>query len=124
MIIVEQYSENLERRFSDLVVYMQQAETGFVYSSAIDVIPCRYTYIETDIPIPPPSEEEDPELESTDDDNAVKVGIQEDGGVDTHTEEGLAESTSVNVDSGDNESAGKKSGGYSSEYDYLLDLFK
>lgn len=28
--------------------YIQQVETGIEYSEAIDVIPCRYTYVVTD----------------------------------------------------------------------------
>ena len=56
MVVVEQYSETLEKRYSDKGVYIRQLETGIDYDSAIDTIPCRYTYEETDIPIE--SEEE------------------------------------------------------------------
>jgi hypothetical protein len=33
---------------SDRGVYLRQVETGREYSSAVDVLPCRYTYEETD----------------------------------------------------------------------------
>ena len=33
---------------SDSGVYIRQVETGREYASAVDVIPCRYTYVETD----------------------------------------------------------------------------
>lgn len=40
------------RHFSDSSLKILQVETGVVYEDAIDVIPCRYTYVETDEPIP------------------------------------------------------------------------
>lgn len=43
--------ENLENRYSDLRVKILQVETGVPYDAAVDVIPCRYTYEETDEPI-------------------------------------------------------------------------
>ena len=33
---------------SDRGVYIRQTETGREYSSAVDILPCRYTYEETD----------------------------------------------------------------------------
>lgn len=36
---------------SDKGVYIKQVETGIEYSSAVDVYPCRYTYVETEKPI-------------------------------------------------------------------------
>jgi hypothetical protein len=30
---------------------IKQEETGAVYDEAVDVIPCRYTYTETNIPV-------------------------------------------------------------------------
>lgn len=50
MIIVEDL-ETRERRYSDQHVYIRQIETGALYEDAVDVIPCKYTYEETDIPI-------------------------------------------------------------------------
>ena len=37
---------------SDSNKYIRQVETGIEYASAVDVIPCRYTYEETDKEIP------------------------------------------------------------------------
>ena len=37
---------------SDRGKYIRQVETGIEYASAVDVIPCRYTYEETDREIP------------------------------------------------------------------------
>lgn len=48
MIIEEKLSETLVKHHSDKGVYIRQIETGIEYASAIDVIPCRYTYEETD----------------------------------------------------------------------------
>lgn len=50
MIIVEEI-DNRERRYSDKNVMLLQKETGKIYVDAVDVIPCKYTYEETDIPI-------------------------------------------------------------------------
>ena len=38
----------LIRHYSDTGNIMVQNETGIEYSEAVDVIPCRYTYSETD----------------------------------------------------------------------------
>lgn len=43
--------------YSDSGMMLLQVETGTIYSDAIDVIPCKYTYTETDTAI----EEEDHE---------------------------------------------------------------
>lgn len=52
MIIVELIEENTrERRYSDKDVMIKQIETSNLYEDAVDVIPCKYTYEETDIPI-------------------------------------------------------------------------
>ena len=52
MIIVEQLiSENRERRYSDRGVMLRQVETDILYDDAVDIIPCPYTYEETDMPI-------------------------------------------------------------------------
>lgn len=39
------------RHYSDENFKIRQVETGIIYDDAVDVIPCRYTYEETDIPI-------------------------------------------------------------------------
>lgn len=45
--------ENGERvhHWSDAGMRIRQVETGIVYDDAVDVMPCRYTYEETDEPI-------------------------------------------------------------------------
>lgn len=59
MIIVEIVDEGTrERRYSDLGMKLRQIETGDLYDDAVDVIPCRYTYEETDIPVDPEEPEE------------------------------------------------------------------
>ena len=52
MIIVELVdNDTRERRYSDKNVMIHQVETGILYEDAVDVIPCRYTYEESDVPI-------------------------------------------------------------------------
>ena len=41
----------LIRHYSDSGFMLLQNETGAKYSDPIDVVPCRYTYTETDEPI-------------------------------------------------------------------------
>ena len=48
MIIEEKLNERLIKHKSDSNKYIRQAETGVEYVSAVDTIPCRYTYVETD----------------------------------------------------------------------------
>ena len=50
--------------YSDEDFKILQVETGIIYDDAIDVLPCKWTYEETDIPI----EREEPE-----DDNDQKL---------------------------------------------------
>ena len=38
----------LVRHESDADVYIRQIETGIEYAVAVDVVPCRYTYEETE----------------------------------------------------------------------------
>ena len=47
----------LIRHYSDTGMLLLQVETGAKYSDPIDVVPCRYTYEETDEPV----EADDPE---------------------------------------------------------------
>ena len=51
MIIEEITKEGLIRHYSDSGLMLRQVETGVLYDSATDVIPCRYTYEETNIKI-------------------------------------------------------------------------
>lgn len=48
MIIEEKLNERLIRRYSDKGARLIQVETGLVYDEAIDLIPCQYSYEETD----------------------------------------------------------------------------
>lgn len=60
MIIEEFISDNTRvRHYSDRNLQILQVETGIVYDEAIDILPCRYTYTETDIPIDEETEEKD-----------------------------------------------------------------
>lgn len=45
---VEMNGRTLIRHESDAGKMIRQIETGVEYSSAVDVIPCRYTYEETE----------------------------------------------------------------------------
>ena len=52
MIIVERIEgRDLEKRYSNTGMMIRQIETDVLYPEAVDVIPCPYTYEETDIPI-------------------------------------------------------------------------
>lgn len=48
----------LIRHYSDAGMMLKQVETGIEYSEAVDVVPCRYTYEETDKPIEEITEQE------------------------------------------------------------------
>lgn len=50
MIIVETIG-NCERRYSDNGVKIRQIETDTLWNDAVNAIPCRFTYEETDVPI-------------------------------------------------------------------------
>lgn len=59
MILTEFLNDNtLIKHYSDKNVMLLQVETGIMYSDPIDVVPCAYTYKETDIPIETEEEEE------------------------------------------------------------------
>ncbi|MEE0969617.1 MAG: hypothetical protein U0M06_09625 [Clostridia bacterium] len=53
---IEINGRTLIKHESDSGKMIRQVETGREYSSAVDVIPCRYTYEETDKEIPTPPE--------------------------------------------------------------------
>lgn len=38
------------KHYSDTGMLILQNETGVLYGEAVDLVPCRYTYTETDIP--------------------------------------------------------------------------
>ena len=58
MIQTEMIGERI-LHYSDQNMKIRQIETGKLYEDAIDVMPCKYTYEETDIPIPVEDEEID-----------------------------------------------------------------
>lgn len=58
MIQAEMIGERI-LHYSDQGMKIRQIETGKLYEDAIDVMPCQYTYEETDIPIPIEDEEID-----------------------------------------------------------------
>lgn len=60
-VLCEQVSEMCVRHWSDKDVRLRQIETGELYDDAVDVIPCRFTYEETDEPIEDVPEEDNPE---------------------------------------------------------------
>ena len=47
MIVQEKISDNLIKTTSDCNLKIRQLETGIEYSSAVDIVPCDYTYEET-----------------------------------------------------------------------------
>ena len=51
MIITDNLGGDLVRNRSNAGLKILQNETGIVYDEAVDVVPCQYTYSETDIPI-------------------------------------------------------------------------
>jgi hypothetical protein len=60
MILTEYLNDGtLIKHYSDKGVMLLQVETGIMYSDPIDMIPCRYTYEETDVII----EKEENEIE-------------------------------------------------------------
>lgn len=58
-MIIEELIEDGRRvkHYSDQNLKILQVETGIIYDDAVDVIPCRFTYEETDQPIDPEPEE-------------------------------------------------------------------
>lgn len=50
MLKTEILDNNLIKHYSDENFKIKQIETGIIYDEAIDVMPCRYTYEETNIP--------------------------------------------------------------------------
>lgn len=50
------------RHWSDKF-YIRQVETGKVYLEAVDTLPCRFTYEETDEPLPEPEHQPEAEAE-------------------------------------------------------------
>ena len=69
MIITEYLNDNtLIKHYSDKGRLIRQEETGNLYGEAIDVVPCPYTYTETDMPA------EDTEISDTEMLNIITEG--------------------------------------------------
>lgn len=64
-MIIEELIEDGRRvkHYSDQNLKILQKETGIVYDDAVDVVPCRFTYEETDQPIDPEPEENEETVE-------------------------------------------------------------
>lgn len=64
MIAVEYLNNGtLIKHYSDKGVAIEQVETGDRYGEAVDIVPCPYTYIETDEKIETEEEsEEEPDI--------------------------------------------------------------
>ena len=70
MIQIEYLNDGtLIKHYSDAGMMLLQNETGMLYSDPIDVVPCAYTYTETDEPI-------DSEEEVVDEDEATVEDYQ------------------------------------------------
>jgi hypothetical protein len=63
-MIVKEIVNDFVFHYSDLNMKIRQVETGLIYDNAMDKIPCRFTYEETDIPIPEITEEEKLNIEA------------------------------------------------------------
>ena len=50
MIVEEKLNERLVKHYSNNGMKIKQVETGLVYDEAVDLIPCQYTYEETNEP--------------------------------------------------------------------------
>lgn len=53
MIKSEVYDNMVVRHWSDANVKIRQIETGTLWNDAVDILPCAYTYEETDEPLDP-----------------------------------------------------------------------
>lgn len=71
MVIEEILNDRLVRHYSDKGMMIKQVETGIEYADAVDVIPCRYTYEETETPIE--ATEEDIKAENADMKSALNL---------------------------------------------------
>ena len=56
MLVTEYTEDGRIRHYSDAGYYIRQIETGILYEDAVDILPCPYTYEETDELIPQPEE--------------------------------------------------------------------
>jgi hypothetical protein len=77
MILTEYLNDGtLIKHYSDAGFMLLQVETGAKYSDPVDVVPCRYTYEETDEPVD--AEENDmSEIEAKAAAYDILVGVRE-----------------------------------------------
>lgn len=52
MLVEEMLTPTRVHHYSDAGMMIRQIETGILYEDAVDNAPCKYTYEETDEPIP------------------------------------------------------------------------
>lgn len=52
MLLTEYTEDGRIRHYSNEGYYIRQIETGILYEDAVDILPCPYTYEETDELIP------------------------------------------------------------------------
>ena len=62
------------RHWSDNGMKIRQNETGVLYDDAVDIVPCRYTYTETDEPVEP---EDEPTIEDKAEAYDILLGVTE-----------------------------------------------
>lgn len=68
MIIEQALDDSRILHYSDIGMHIRQVETGKVYENAVDILPCQYTYDETDEPIVSYADEAIKEIEGEPDD--------------------------------------------------------
>lgn len=49
--IIDHGTVQVIRHYSDNNLRLRQIETGLLFDDAVDIMPCQFTYEETDIPI-------------------------------------------------------------------------
>lgn len=52
MLVEEMLTPTRVHHYSDAGMMIRQIETDILYEDAVDTMPCKYTYEETDEPIP------------------------------------------------------------------------
>lgn len=57
MLVEEMITPTRVHHYSDAGMMIRQIETGTLYEDAVDNAPCKYTYEETDEPIPEDEQE-------------------------------------------------------------------
>lgn len=75
-------NETLIKHYSDNGMMLLQNETGMKYSDPIDMVPCPYTYTETDEPIT----QEEETIDSTDDMEKTEESLSDDSYMDKETD--------------------------------------